>query len=320
VTVERPARDGPRLFAARDFVSIDGVGMEDVRGVTRVTRLDALAKAIRGQYGEASGDGEVWIDVAPDCPPAVLASVVQTAASSGFSRQHLRAGGSWVSGWFPVQLPAQTNGAKERTRLTVADHSRVFHVVWQSSRECGDVPDDAEVPAEDLSGYLDRTCSRKTECLQQANVSVEPGASSADIVAAIDAAAHHGDPGALAFRLVPTAVAERQCGIPLGDDFGRIEPSEIQRVVRASFGPMRDCYEQGLARNPGLSGRVAVSFVIDRDGVVSGAMLHRFSTMPDPEVASCVVQAFRALVFPKPVGGQVTVVYPIQFSPQSSAP
>jgi TonB family protein len=309
------AHEAPRLFAARDFVSIDGLAMEDVRGLTQVTRLDALLIAIRGQHGEAPGQGEVWIDVAPDCPPVVLASVVQTAAFAGYSRQHLRAGGSWVSGWFPDRLPVQPSAGKERTRLTVASRSRVFHVVWQSSHECADVPPDAEVPADDFPGYLDHACSRWTECLQQANVSVESAVSSVDIVAAIDAAAHHGDPRSLALRLLPKAWAERQCGMPLGDDLGRAEPTEIQRVVGASFGPMRDCYERGLARNPNLSGRVAVRFVIELDGTVAGATLHESSTMPDKQVGSCVVEAFRSLVFPKPQGGQVSVVYPIQFNP-----
>jgi hypothetical protein len=57
-----------------------------------------------------------------------------------------------------------------------------------------------------------------------------------------------------------------------------------------------------------------VAFVIARDGTVVGAKVHEATTMPDAEVASCVAQAFRTLVFPKPEGGQATVVYPIQFS------
>jgi TonB family protein len=303
------------MSVTHELVSLDGVVMEDVRGLTQVTRLEALRKGIRGLHGEPQGEGEAWIDVVPDCPPAVLASVVETVTYAGFSRQHLRAGGSWVSGWFPVELSPSASAHKERTRLTVVPTPGAFRVVWQSSHACAEVPADTDVRVGDLLDYLDRACPSGTECLQQANVSVESAASSGDVVAAIDAAVHHGDPRSLAIRVIPKAWAEHQCAQPIGDDFGRIEPLEVQRVVRASYGPIRSCYEQGVMRNPRLAGKVAVAFVIGRDGVVVGARLHESSTMPDADVASCVVQAFRTLVFPKPAGGQASVVYPIQFNP-----
>lgn len=39
------------------------------------------------------------------------------------------------------------------------------------------------------------------------------------------------------------------------------------------------------------------------------------SNMPDLEVRACVVEAFKALSFPKPEGGIVTVIYPIMLAP-----
>jgi hypothetical protein len=95
---------------------------------------------------------------------------------------------------------------------------------------------------------------------------------------------------------------------------GRIQPEAVQKVVRASFGPMRECYEEGLRRNCDLQGRVVAKFVIDRDGSV--AMVgDAESDLPDPAVVACVLQEFEPLRFPAPEGGRVTVVYPIHFSP-----
>jgi hypothetical protein len=95
---------------------------------------------------------------------------------------------------------------------------------------------------------------------------------------------------------------------------GRLDPAVIQKVVRANFDPMRRCYEDALKRNRNLQGRVATKFVIDREGAVTSAEDFH-SDIPDREVIKCVVDQYRALHFPKPEGGIVTVVYPIIFNP-----
>jgi pSer/pThr/pTyr-binding forkhead associated (FHA) protein len=95
---------------------------------------------------------------------------------------------------------------------------------------------------------------------------------------------------------------------------GRLPPEVIQRIVRQNYGRFRMCYEQGLARNPNLEGRVSARFVIGRDGAVSNAS-NGGSDLPDSGVVSCVVSAFYGLSFPQPEGGIVTVVYPIMLSP-----
>lgn len=97
---------------------------------------------------------------------------------------------------------------------------------------------------------------------------------------------------------------------------GRLPPEVIQRIVRQNFGRFRLCYENGLRNNPNLQGRVAVRFVIGRDGAVSNVG-NGGSDMPDGGVVSCVVRAFYGLSFPQPEGGIVTVTYPIMFSPGS---
>ena len=61
---------------------------------------------------------------------------------------------------------------------------------------------------------------------------------------------------------------------------GRLPPEVIQRIVRQNFGRFRLCYENGLRNNPNLQGRVAVRFVIGRDGAVSNVS-NGGSDMPD---------------------------------------
>jgi hypothetical protein len=95
---------------------------------------------------------------------------------------------------------------------------------------------------------------------------------------------------------------------------GRLPPAMIQRVVRENYEKFRYCYEKGLARDPTLAGRIAVRFVIERDGSVSRAGVAG-NDMPDCDVSSCLVRIYKTLRFPKPDGGIVTVVYPIMFAP-----
>ncbi len=95
---------------------------------------------------------------------------------------------------------------------------------------------------------------------------------------------------------------------------GRLPSEVIQRVVRQNHGRFRACYEAGLRNNPNLAGRVAVAFVIGRDGSV-GSANNGGSDLPDSGVVSCVVRSFFGLSFPAPESGIVTVNYPIAFSP-----
>ncbi|RLB57738.1 MAG: FHA domain-containing protein, partial [Deltaproteobacteria bacterium] len=96
---------------------------------------------------------------------------------------------------------------------------------------------------------------------------------------------------------------------------GRLPPEVIQRIVRNNFGRFRVCYQTGLKTNPNLQGRVVVSFIIGRDGTVSG--VGGSGDLPDGRVVGCVAGAFSGLTFPQPEGGIVTVRYPIVFTPGS---
>ena len=96
---------------------------------------------------------------------------------------------------------------------------------------------------------------------------------------------------------------------------GRLPPEIVQRIVRQNSGRFRACYEAGLRDNPALAGRVAVKFMIGRDGSVTAA-LDGGSDLPNASVTQCMIRNFMNLSFPQPEGGTVSVVYPFQLAPQ----
>jgi hypothetical protein len=91
---------------------------------------------------------------------------------------------------------------------------------------------------------------------------------------------------------------------------GRLPPVVIRQIVRASYGAFRECYERGLMMNPKLQGRVNVRFVIQQDGSVD-QIANEGADLASEDVIDCVLHGFRALRFPAPRGGIVTVQYPI---------
>jgi hypothetical protein len=86
----------------------------------------------------------------------------------------------------------------------------------------------------------------------------------------------------------PLAFTERAPAVRGGASqvSGRLAPELIQRVVRANFAAMRRCYQEGLARQPSLQGRISVRFVIERDGKVANVATS--GDLADDEVKRCV--------------------------------
>jgi TonB family protein len=91
---------------------------------------------------------------------------------------------------------------------------------------------------------------------------------------------------------------------------GAIDKDIIRRVVRVHINEVSHCYNQGLVRDPNLSGRVAVQFTINATGGV-GISVVESSTVKDAAVGQCIAKAVKRWKFPKPDGGgNVIVTYP----------
>ncbi len=96
---------------------------------------------------------------------------------------------------------------------------------------------------------------------------------------------------------------------------GQLDKEIIRRIVRRHVNEVKYCYDQALARQPKLDGRLVTQFTISGTGQVLASVVQS-STLGSPAVEMCVVNAVRRWQFPAPEkGGLVIVSYPFQFSP-----
>jgi TonB family protein len=101
---------------------------------------------------------------------------------------------------------------------------------------------------------------------------------------------------------------------------GSLDRDIVRRIVRAHINEIRSCYNMGLTRDPSLTGRVDVQFLITEHGKV-GSSVVTSSTLGDAAVEACMAKAVRRWRFPKPQdGGTVAVDYPFHLDPGGAAP
>jgi hypothetical protein len=92
---------------------------------------------------------------------------------------------------------------------------------------------------------------------------------------------------------------------------GSLDKDIIRRVIRRAMPGIKFCYEQALAQNPGLGGKVKIFFVIAPNGAVSSASP---TSGIQADVDSCVARKISQLSFPAPQGGGIVeVTYPFLF-------
>jgi hypothetical protein len=92
---------------------------------------------------------------------------------------------------------------------------------------------------------------------------------------------------------------------------GRLFPEAISGAVRNRIDDVASCYAAGQKKSPKLAGTVTVKASFGRDGVAR-EVGDDGSTLPDKEVAECVVAVFRSLRYPMSRGGPVTFVFSIK--------
>lgn len=94
----------------------------------------------------------------------------------------------------------------------------------------------------------------------------------------------------------------------------------IRTVVRSNIGDVRRCYNQGLATDPNLAGRVAVQFTIGPEGTVFIAEVIESQLPKEAKaVERCLIAAVENWQFPRPPGeGNVMVTYPFVLEPGDS--
>jgi hypothetical protein len=104
-----------------------------------------------------------------------------------------------------------------------------------------------------------------------------------------------------------------------------VDKAYIRRAVRELIPLLRDCYDQGLERDPKLAGTVTVDFTIEGEPAVGGVIGHSAidpagTALPDAAARECIQETMYALEIDPPAdGGVVTVRYPFAFSSDGSS-
>jgi len=101
------------------------------------------------------------------------------------------------------------------------------------------------------------------------------------------------------------------CGVCSGE-----APPQLKSALASAANSARGCYERALRQNAMLQGKMLVSVKVGTHGNSCGANLLSDS-LGDPAVATCVLQKFRAGVFPPPKGGCAELNVPISFIPKT---
>jgi hypothetical protein len=89
----------------------------------------------------------------------------------------------------------------------------------------------------------------------------------------------------------------------------------LPQALRAKAGQSRSCYEHALRQNAMLAGHMTISMKINQQGQVCSASAN--GELGDPSVANCVLQMFRASLFPAPTSGCVDAAVPLNFQPKT---
>lgn len=98
---------------------------------------------------------------------------------------------------------------------------------------------------------------------------------------------------------------------------GDFAAARVVAAIKRKLGAIKACYERGLRRDPQLSGKLTMEFVVQPRGSVTGTRVTA-DTVGDAQVARCVGGVLGKLRFvPGPTGGSVTFAYPFVFSPQN---
>jgi hypothetical protein len=93
------------------------------------------------------------------------------------------------------------------------------------------------------------------------------------------------------------------------------EAANFRSIVRGRAGAAQRCYEKALSQQDQLQGKLTVNLCVGVGGGVCGASIASDS-LGSPLVSQCVLNIFRATVFPSPKNGCVDAQVPLNFVPQ----
>lgn len=91
-------------------------------------------------------------------------------------------------------------------------------------------------------------------------------------------------------------------------------PAQIAAVIQAHLPQISGCYEQSLAANAALRGRLVARFAVDASGVVVGEPA--VTGIPEaPALSACVAAQIQTLRFAPSANPMTRITYPFVFEP-----
>jgi len=96
-----------------------------------------------------------------------------------------------------------------------------------------------------------------------------------------------------------------------GGVVGGLDTDAVRRAIQSHAAEIRKCYEQRLAQDPRLAGKVLLRWIIQADGSAANVIVSDGTTLEDHALHECMRARVAAWRFPRPAGGGVAVItYP----------
>lgn len=114
--------------------------------------------------------------------------------------------------------------------------------------------------------------------------------------------------------IAPAAKSARAGGVCTGECKGEVS-HELRTYLSGRASQGRKCYERALLQNASLKGHMKVQLRLGSQGNLCSAAMAG-DELQDPGLSMCILQLFRASVYPSPQGGCVDVAVPLSFVPQ----
>ncbi len=114
----------------------------------------------------------------------------------------------------------------------------------------------------------------------------------------------------LTVALWPGDAPVSRTGPPRGESFenpGKVDKRALAKSLAALVPGVAECYAQGLARDPGLWGRIALRLDLSERGKLGRVTEHE-SRFPDRKVSRCVRRLAGKIRLPAPEQGEVSLV------------
>src|SRR5688572_13320378 len=96
---------------------------------------------------------------------------------------------------------------------------------------------------------------------------------------------------------------------------GGASTGELETMLQFRVKQAHRCYDNALAQDPTLRGKVSIAVRVGANGSVCSAAVAS-NDMGSPQVANCVTGYFRGANFPPPKGGCADINIPINFVPR----